>query len=334
MSDKTLQTQEDRADDFAVFSKETACSLKKVDGEITLEEQLPINKRTDTDMSLEDKEDKKEVIINDERVIEDLNQDKIVEPNIELERKPSKVVGKKSSNKMLYCITGIALLVGISSVYISINALGTARASQQSNDIYQKQIDTIKSQALEQQQLITSDAASIKALTETQKTLDDEINATAEKVAATDNRVTTLQNLQNSYAKRLTEIDSNISIIDNKSHQNNVEIKNILEAKALAHRQAKKQAAIKSKAAKRHNTKPKLAPSSHIPKVATVDHIGGIRLASIDMWNNHYSATLTTQNGYRVIYPGYNINGFIVQSITPHYVNLMSPNNTLLHLVN
>ncbi|PSW29151.1 hypothetical protein C9J21_19895 [Photobacterium phosphoreum] len=334
MSDKTLQIQEDSADDFAVFSKETACSLKKIDGEITLEEQLPINKYTDTDtdtdMSLEDKE---EVIINDERVIEDLNQDKIVEPNIELERKPSKVVGKKSSNKMLYCITGIALLVGISSVYISINALGTARASQQSNDIYQKQIDTIKSQVLEQQQLISSDAVSIKALTETQKTLDDEINATAEKVAATDNRVTTLQNLQNSYAQRLTEIDSNISIIDNKSHQNNVEIKNILEAKALAHKQAKKQAAIRSKAAKRH-TKPKPAPSSRIPKVATVDHIGGIRLASIDMWNNHYSATLTTQNGYRVIYPGYNINGFIVQSITPHYVNLMSPNNTLLHLVN
>lgn len=349
MSDKTRQADSTNGtDDFDVFSKETNSNLKQIDGEFNLEDLPPIDKQLDTNISLEDEtrlaakevSDKEQEISDQEREIEerfleeqqqaeygDVDEDEDEEHSSE----QPKVANKKSSNKVLYCITGFALLVGIGSAYVSISALGTAHALQQSNNIYQKQINTIKSQVLEQQQSITAGTASIKTLTDKQSILDDEVNATAVKVAKTDNQITSLQN---GYNKRLAELSSDISTITAKSNKNGVEINKIIAAKDLAHKKANRRAVIRRKAVNRHHVNTKLRSSHRAPKVATVNHIGGIRLASIDMWNNHYSATLTTQNGYRVIYPGYNINGFTVQSITPHYVNLMSPNNTLLQLVN
>ncbi|MCD9554435.1 hypothetical protein GLP31_18370 [Photobacterium carnosum] len=330
----------DKNDDFAVFNNkdeqlqhptgdldlEVSSDGKDVsgDGEV-IERQEPEPKPelelesahdTEVDESLENQhleEEEKEVA---EPIYTEIPDDE--EPN----RSSS---GK--SNVLLWCVTGISLLFAAGGVYTGLNAQTQAKGYASEVALIQEQLDGIKSRAVNESQIVEENKAAIEKLSSDQLTMFQMNGSNENKVTALNAKVETLT----------TAVNQKSLSTDNALIRLNTKVDGIEQANAKKVIKAKKQEAKKSSSYKQKPVVRKHKKIVRKPKTNSIQEvyrINGVTLASIDMWNHKYSATLMSPDGFRVIYPGYNVNGFVVKSIEAHSVTFIAPNNRLVKLRN
>ncbi|OBU25585.1 hypothetical protein [Photobacterium aquimaris] len=231
------------------------------------------------------------------------------------------------SNVLLWCVTGISLLFAAGGVYTGLNAQTQAKGYASEVALIQEQLDGIKSRAVNESQIVEENKAAIEKLSSDQLTMFQMNGSNENKVTALNAKVETLT----------TAVNQKSLSTDNALIRLNTKVDGIEQANAKKVIEAKKQEAKKSSSYKQKTVVRKHKKIVRKPKTNTIQEvyrINGVTLASIDMWNHKYSATLMSPDGFRVIYPGYNVNGFVVKSIEAHSVTFIAPNNRLVKLRN
>lgn len=231
------------------------------------------------------------------------------------------------SNVLLWCVTGISLLFAAGGVYTGLNAQTQAKGYASEVALIQEQLDGIKSRAVNESQIVEENKAAIEKLSSDQLTMFQMNGSNENKVTALNEKVETLT----------TAVNQKSLSTDNALIRLNTKVDGIEQANAKKVIEAKKQEAKKSSSYKQKPVVRKHKKIVRKPKTNSIQEvysINGVTLASIDMWNHKYSATLMSPDGFRVIYPGYNVNGFVVKSIEAHSVTFIAPNNRLVKLRN
>lgn len=231
------------------------------------------------------------------------------------------------SNVLLWCVTGISLLFAAGGVYTGLTAQNQAKGYASEVALIQEQLDGIKSRAVNESQIVEENKAAIEKLSSDQLTMFQMNSSNENKVTALNEKVETLT----------TAVNQKSLSTDNALIRLNTKVDGIEQANAKKVIEAKKQEAKKSSSYKQKTVVRKHKKIVRKPKTNTIQEvyrINGVTLASIDMWNHKYSATLMSPDGFRVIYPGYNVNGFVVKSIEAHSVTFIAPNNRLVKLRN
>lgn len=231
------------------------------------------------------------------------------------------------SNVLLWCVTGISLLFAAGGVYTGLTAQTQAKGYASEVALIQEQLDGIKSRAVNESLIVEENKAAIEKLSSDQLTMFQMNGSNENKVTALNEKVETLT----------TAVNQKSLSTDNALIRLNTKVDGIEQANAKRVIEAKKQEANKSSSYKQKPVVRKHKKIVRKPKTNTIQEvyrINGVTLASIDMWNHKYSATLMSPDGFRVIYPGYNVNGFVVKSIEAHSVTFIAPNNRLVKLRN
>lgn len=231
------------------------------------------------------------------------------------------------SNVLLWCVTGISLLFAAGGVYTGLTAQTQAKGYASEVALIQEQLDGIKSRAVNESLIVEENKAAIEKLSSDQLTMFQMNGSNENKVTALNEKVETLT----------TAVNQKSLSTDNALIRLNTKVDGIEQANAKKVIEAKKQEAKKSSSYKQKPVVRKHKKIVRKPKTNTIQEvyrINGVTLASIDMWNHKYSATLMSPDGFRVIYPGYNVNGFVVKSIEAHSVTFIAPNNRLVKLRN
>lgn len=231
------------------------------------------------------------------------------------------------SNVLLWCVTGISLLFAAGGVYTGLTAQNQAKGYASEVALIQEQLDGIKSRAVNESQIVEENKAAIEKLSSDQLTMFQMNSSNENKVTALNEKVETLT----------TAVNQKSLSTDNALIRLNTKVDGIEQANAKKVIEAKKQEVKKSSSYKQKPVVRKHKKIVRKPKTNTIQEvyrINGVTLASIDMWNHKYSATLMSPDGFRVIYPGYNVNGFVVKSIEAHSVTFIAPNNRLVKLRN
>ncbi|WP_318482550.1 hypothetical protein [Photobacterium leiognathi] len=233
-------------------------------------------------------------------------------------------------NVLLWCLTGISLLFAAGGVFTGLTAQSKANSYANDLALMQEQIDGVKSRAVNEAQAVTDNKAAIEKLQHDQLTMFQMSEKTNGNVTTLSEKIDVLDKTVN---EKSLATDSALIRLNNK-------VDAIEQAAAES---AKKLAAAKKQQVKKassHKQKPvvrkykKITGKPKAKPVQSVYRVNGITLASIDMWNHKFSATLMSKDGFRVIYPGYNVDGFIVKSIDAHSVTFIAPNNRLVKLRN
>lgn len=231
------------------------------------------------------------------------------------------------SNVLLWCVTGISLLFAAGGVYTGLNAQTQAKGYASEVALIQEQLDGIKSRAVNESQIVEENKAAIEKLSSDQLTMFQMNGSNENKVTALNEKVETLTTAVNQ--KSLSTDNALIRLNTKVDGIEQANAKKVIEAKK---QEAKKSSSYKQKPVVRKHKKIVRKPKTN--SIQEVYRINGVTLASIDMWNHKYSATLMSPDGFRVIYPGYNVNGFVVKSIEAHSVTFITPNNRLVKLRN
>ncbi|MBY3789336.1 MULTISPECIES: hypothetical protein [Photobacterium] len=231
------------------------------------------------------------------------------------------------SNVLLWCVTGISLLFAAGGVYTGLNAQTQAKGYASEVALIQEQLDGIKSRAVNESQIVEENKAAIEKLSSDQLTMFQMNGSNENKVTALNEKVETLTTAVNQ--KSLSTDNALIRLNTKVDGIEQANAKKVIEAKK---QEAKKSSSYKQKPVVRKHKKIVRKPKTN--SIQEVYRINGVTLASIDMWNHKYSATLMSPDGFRVIYPGYNVNGFVVKSIEAHSVTFIAPNNRLVKLRN
>ena len=231
------------------------------------------------------------------------------------------------SNVLLWCVTGISLLFAAGGVYTGLNAQTQAKGYASEVALIQEQLDGIKSRAVNESQIVEENKAAIEKLSSDQLTMFQMNGSNENKVTALNAKVETLTTAVNQ--KSLSTDNALIRLNTKVDGIEQANAKKVIEAKK---QEAKKSSSYKQKPVVRKHKKIVRKPKTN--SIQEVYRINGVTLASIDMWNHKYSATLMSPDGFRVIYPGYNVNGFVVKSIEAHSVTFITPNNRLVKLRN
>lgn len=231
------------------------------------------------------------------------------------------------SNVLLWCVTGISLLFAAGGVYTGLNAQTQAKGYASEVALIQEQLDGIKSRAVNESQIVEENKAAIEKLSSDQLTMFQMNGSNENKVTALNAKVETLTTAVNQ--KSLSTDNALIRLNTKVDGIEQANAKKVIEAKK---QEAKKSSSYKQKPVVRKHKKIVRKPKTN--SIQEVYRINGVTLASIDMWNHKYSATLMSPDGFRVIYPGYNVNGFVVKSIEAHSVTFIAPNNRLVKLRN
>lgn len=231
------------------------------------------------------------------------------------------------SNVLLWCVTGISLLFAAGGVYTGLNAQTQAKGYASEVALIQEQLDGIKSRAVNESQIVEENKAAIEKLSSDQLTMFQMNGSNENKVTALNEKVETLTTAVNQ--KSLSTDNALIRLNTKVDGIEQANAKKVIEAKK---QEAKKSSSYKQKPVVRKHKKIVRKPKTN--SIQEVYRINGVTLASIDMWNHKYSATLMSPDGFRVIYPGYNVNGFVVKSIEAHTVTFIAPNNRLVKLRN
>lgn len=325
-----MMSNSDKNDDFAVF-KNNDQPISHPAGEIDLEVS-----NSDEDISGTSKEDDRtlevesatEAIIEEQYREDDVQESaSVINPESE---KEAPTAPRNKGNALLWCITGISLLFSAGSIYTALTAQGQAKSYLNEMTLMQNQIDDIKTRAITQSQTVEANKTAIDKLAGDQLTMFQMSEKTNSDVSALSKQIDSLNktvddNL-NANNNALSQLKAKVSDIEDKAKEHQKKL-------AATKKQAvKKSSSYKRKPVVRKNKKITRKPKSH--EIQTVYSVNGVSLASIDMWNHKFSATLMSSNGFRAIYPGYNVNGFIVKSIDAHTVTFITPNNKLVKLRN
>ena len=337
----------DKNDDFSVFDNkdeqlqhptgdldlEVSSDGKDVsgDGEV-IERQEPEPKpkpELELELELESAHDAEVDESLENQYLEEEEEKEVAEPiytEIPDDEEPNRSSSGKS-NVLLWCVTGISLLFAAGGVYTGLNAQTQAKGYASEVALIQEQLDGIKSRAVNESLIVEENKAAIEKLSSDQLTMFQMNGSNENKVTALNAKVETLTTAVNQ--KSLSTDNALIRLNTKVDGIEQANAKKVIEAKK---QEAKKSSSYKQKPVVRKHKKIVRKPKTN--SIQEVYRINGVTLASIDMWNHKYSATLMSPDGFRVIYPGYNVNGFVVKSIEAHTVTFIAPNNRLVKLRN
>ncbi|MCD9502190.1 hypothetical protein GLP37_08400 [Photobacterium phosphoreum] len=343
----------DKNDDFAVFDNkdkqlqhptgdldlEVSSDGKDVsgdgDGEVVERQELAPELESAHDAEVESAHDAEVESAHDAEVDESLEsqyreeEKEVAEPiytEIPDDEEPKQSSSGKS-NVLLWCVTGISLLFAAGGVYTGLTAQTQAKGYASEVALIQEQLDGIKSRAVNESLIVEENKAAIEKLSSDQLTMFQMNGSNENKVTALNEKVETLTTAVNQ--KSLSTDNALIRLNTKVDGIEQANAKKVIEAKK---QEAKKSSSYKQKPVVRKHKKIVRKPKTN--SIQEVYRINGVTLASIDMWNHKYSATLMSPDGFRVIYPGYNVNGFVVKSIEAHTVTFIAPNNRLVKLRN
>lgn len=326
----------DKNDDFSVFDNKDE-QLQHPTGDLDLEVSSDGKDVSGDGEVIERQEPKPELeSAHDAEVDESLENQYLEEEEKEVaepiyteipdDEEPNRSSSGKS-NVLLWCVTGISLLFAAGGVYTGLNAQTQAKGYASEVALIQEQLDGIKSRAVNESQIVEENKAAIEKLSSDQLTMFQMNGSNENKVTALNEKVETLTTTVNQ--KSLSTDNALIRLNTKVDGIEQANAKKVIEAKK---QEAKKSSSYKQKPVVRKHKKIVRKPKTN--SIQEVYRINGVTLASIDMWNHKYSATLMSPDGFRVIYPGYNVNGFVVKSIEAHSVTFIAPNNRLVKLRN
>ncbi|MGR5328568.1 hypothetical protein [Photobacterium damselae] len=243
---------------------------------------------------------------------------------------------RSNFNKMAKVMVGVSLVslsLGAGGLFTALYSLGLSQNQDSTSAMYGKQLSSLKTDMVNLRQSSTYNTSKITELEAGVK------NATASTIESEDNLATALKSINKIEQGQQRQVEFNSQFETNLA---NLKKSTDLASHSIDQISAKlKQVAVKKthrvSTVRHSNTGTKTHTIRHTaPRKKQIEHVrqfSGIRLASIDGWDGAYSATLTTPNDqFKIVNPGYLINGYVVNKITAHNLYLTSPSGQQLVL--
>ncbi|WP_318521221.1 hypothetical protein [Photobacterium leiognathi] len=326
--DKAVKVTKKPDSAIDVDSEEVTFVKSDTDDEQQVIEQADkITEQELLDKEIEEKERDFEQLLSDEQSQQ--AGEAIDDDEIEDDGEYSQTNRNSKLIKIMLGVSVVSIALGAGGLFTAISALGNANAINSSIEVTSQQLSTLKTSVASMQQVSSKNAGEI---VEVKAGLNHAHESNLEYQQKLSDALSQISKLQNQQVKQNginSDFEQSLSSIQRTADSATSAVKVVEKKLAKQLAVARKAATVSSVSpVATGNTQPHTM-KHYTHKRNTVEHVNefnGIRLASIDGWDGAYSATLTTpDNQFKVVNPGYLINGYLVKKITAHNLYLESP---------